>query len=96
MIQYMERYSVGQESAVRELKAAKYLSKSDPKATGRKKTDHYVLVEEDLVRDIQDAIGYTDGGFPYASREEIIDWLGLENDSDYPRWLHQNKEMDGK
>jgi radical SAM protein with 4Fe4S-binding SPASM domain len=91
VIQYMERYGVGQESAVRELKATKYLSKSDPKAIGRKMTDHYMLLEEDLVRDIQDTIGYTDGGFPYASREEIIDWLGLEDNSDYPRWLHEIK-----
>lgn len=89
--EYMERYGVGQESAIRELNAATYLEKSDLQATGRKKTDCYELVENDLIRDIQDSIGYTTGGFPYVTREQIEEWLEAEDEADYPHWLQPKK-----
>jgi len=39
------------------------------------------------IMDIQESIGCTDGGFPYATFEEIKGWLEEENCRDYPKWL---------
>ncbi len=44
--------------------------------------DHYAMLLE-----IQETIGYTEGGFPLATLEEIEDWLEKETHRDYPRWL---------
>jgi radical SAM protein with 4Fe4S-binding SPASM domain len=88
---YMERYGVGQKSAVRELQAVQNLTKSDPKSTGRKKTDWYEWRDYDLIGDIQASIGCTAGGFPYVTREEIGEWLEAEDVADYPDWLQKQK-----
>lgn len=41
----------------------------------------------DTIMDIQDSIGYTDAGFPYASFDQIQGWLEEENSYGYPKWL---------
>lgn len=42
----------------------------------------------DIIADIQDAIGYTEAGFPYATREEIEKWLDEDNNRSYPSWVN--------
>ncbi|MBA1334937.1 MAG: hypothetical protein HPY66_0558 [Firmicutes bacterium] len=42
----------------------------------------------DVIADIQDVIGYTDAGFPYATREEIEKWLEEDNNRNYPSWMN--------
>lgn len=46
----------------------------------------------DTLIDIQESIGFTDGGFPYVTLEEIAGWLEEEKARDYPRWLMNNNE----
>lgn len=48
--------------------------------------EHYAMLLE-----IQETIGYTEGGFPLATLEEIEDWLEKETHRDYPRWLMLKK-----
>lgn len=87
--EYMERYGVGQKTAIRELNACSQASSRTGKAV-RKKKDVYEYVEGDIIRDIQDSIGYTSGGVPFASYEEIARWVEdpayTEN---YPQWIKQ-------
>lgn len=45
----------------------------------------------DTILDIQESIGFTNGGFPYASVEQIQGWLAEES---YPKWLLRN-EIEG-
>lgn len=89
--EYMERYGVGQRRAVAELKRFPELYRGDPKSTGRRKIDRYEFIEDDIIAEIQDSIGYTSGGFPYASREEIAEWiLDPSVTANYPQWLHES------
>ncbi|MDR3602354.1 MAG: SPASM domain-containing protein [Desulfosporosinus sp.] len=44
----------------------------------------------DTIVDIQEGIGFTDGGCPYASFEEIQGWLAAE---DYPKWVLRKNEI---
>ncbi len=46
---------------------------------------------DDIITDIQDMIGYTNAGFPYATHEEIEKWLEEENDRGYPAWIRNIK-----
>jgi hypothetical protein len=51
-----------------------------------------VTVHWAVIGDIQDLIGHTAGGAPFASREEIANWIGAEHgesDSDFPQWLRR-------
>ncbi|MHB8125286.1 MAG: radical SAM protein [Desulfitobacteriaceae bacterium] len=41
----------------------------------------------DTIADIQESIGFTEGGFPYATFEEIQGWLEEEDGHGYPQWL---------
>lgn len=93
---YMARYGVGQKRAVSELKNSPLvLRKSDPEATGRKKSDVYETIEEDLLTGIQEMIGFTSGGAPFATLEQIAarlkdesaDLTGEPADRAYPKWL---------
>lgn len=47
----------------------------------------YTDDEYDLIADIQDSIGHTEAGFPYATREEIEKWLEDDNNRNYPSWI---------
>ncbi|WP_206809054.1 radical SAM/SPASM domain-containing protein [Paradesulfitobacterium ferrireducens] len=51
----------------------------------QRKYDQYEL--SDIILDIQESIGFTDGGFPYASYDQIKEWLDEENGYGYPKWL---------
>lgn len=88
--EYMERYGVGQKTAVKELRNS-ILEKADPEASGQKKTDCYAKPSDNLVEFIQDSIGYTSGGMPFVTAEEISSWLDEEDPvckyRGYPRWL---------
>ncbi|MCY2990156.1 MAG: SPASM domain-containing protein [Planctomycetota bacterium] len=91
---YMQRYGVGQKRAIAELRAFGYFLVS---GTGRKQSDLYQGSTEDVIGDIQDMIGCTTGGVPFASREEIAGWIGDERgemDDHYPRWLRRQLEDD--
>jgi hypothetical protein len=90
---YMRRYGVGQKRAVAELRAFGCLHTS---GTGRKQTDVYLNRTEDVIADIQDMIGGTVGGVPFASRDEIARWLecGIETNDHYPKWLRRQFDQD--
>ena len=84
---YMQRYGVGQKRAIKELRAFGYLPAS---GAGRKRSDIYLDPTEDLIGGIQRDIGFTSGGFPFASREDIARWVREESDEAdrrYPHWL---------
>ncbi len=86
--EYMDRYSVGQKRAVSELRRHPDLVLADRSGGGKRKVDRYELLDPDPVGDIQDMIGRTNWGFPYATREEIEGWIGLdETGVNYPDWL---------
>ena len=84
---YMQRYGVGQKRATSELRAFGCPLAS---GTGRKQSDVYLDPTEDVIGDIQEAIGGTAGGVPFASRNEIAHWIGGEHgeaDQHYPHWV---------
>jgi radical SAM protein with 4Fe4S-binding SPASM domain len=41
----------------------------------------------DIIDEIQDMIGFTSGGYPYASREQIEEWLEEADERSYPAWI---------
>jgi len=51
----------------------------------------YAGDEYDNIADIQDFIGCTDAGFPYATHEEIEKWLEEDNDRGYPAWINHRQ-----
>ncbi len=51
----------------------------------------YSNVDYDMIADIQDSIGHTTMGFPYATAEEIAESLKPKFDS-YPSWIIKQKE----
>lgn len=88
--EYMERYGVGLKTAVKELNSS-FLEKLDSGAKGNQKNDLYAKHEYNLIQAIQDVTGYTSGGLPFVSDEEVAAWLeeeqAREYRGDYPRWL---------
>jgi radical SAM protein with 4Fe4S-binding SPASM domain len=85
--EYMERYGVGQKRAMAELRRFPEL-RLESGGTGRRKTDRNVRVIDDVIGDIQESIGTTSWGFPYATREQIGEWIGVTAETtEYPRWL---------
>ena len=44
----------------------------------------------ETIMDIQESIGFTSGGYPFATFEEIKGWLEEESYCDYPLWLLNN------
>lgn len=83
--EYMERYEVGQRTAIKELNASPDVLNVSEKPA-RKKKDEFVSSHEDIIQDIQGSIGYTSGGFPYATSEEIEEWI---REPDYPAWIRE-------
>jgi len=79
---YMERYGVGQKRAISELKNCSWVV--TPKVDSRKKIGYYQSTWRDILPDIQESIGLTEGGIPYATFEEIEEWIKEE---DYPKWI---------
>ena len=50
----------------------------------------YDCYHDDIILDIQDAIGYTPGGFPLAPYEQITKWTGgSEASGSYPFWIRR-------
>jgi radical SAM protein with 4Fe4S-binding SPASM domain len=85
--EYMERYGVGPKRAMAELRRFPEL-RLESGGTGRRKTDRYVRVIDDVIGDIQESIGTTSWGFPYATREQIAERIGASAETThYPRWL---------
>ena len=77
--EYMGRYKVGQKSAEKEIK--KYRDTRRPS-------------RNEIIFDIQDSIGYTSGGFPLATAEQIAKWIGLDSDLEgYPEWIKKNAKI---
>lgn len=83
---YMERYGVGQKTAVSELRNSQISHCLTGK--GRKIKDIYQDLLEDTIWDIQQSIGNTNAGFPYASYDEIAEWIEEKDNEDYPKWLN--------
>lgn len=84
---YMERYGVSQKTAIKELNGFSY-AKSTTGKSARKKQDTYEYISEGIIRDIQDSIGYTSGGVPFASYEEIARAIEDPVSSiNYPQWI---------
>jgi radical SAM protein with 4Fe4S-binding SPASM domain len=99
--EYMDRYGVGQKRAVSELRRFPGLiliereGSGKRKCTGRRKVDRYELPGHDLVGDIQELIGCTTAGFPYATQDEIEEWTGLTAArAGYPAWLNEPELRD--
>jgi len=92
--EYMERYGVGQRRAVSELRrfpglalAGSEIDEKCNRAGGRNR-DRYERVDHDVVGEIQQMIGTTPAGFPYATREEVAEWIGIPaKEAGYPTWL---------
>ncbi|MHB9025125.1 MAG: radical SAM protein [Armatimonadota bacterium] len=84
---YMQRYGVGQKTAVRELRASSLVVPPPRPATGREPADYYMSVHENLITSVQRGIGFTAAGFPYATREEIRKWTAETDCDGYPTWL---------
>lgn len=61
---------------------------SDSGCPGPLYESKYADDEYDVIADIQDTIGCTDAGFPYAAREEIEKWLEEANNRNYPSWIN--------
>ena len=94
--EYMERYGIGQRRAVSELRRFPGLVPAVPagddrrKSTSRRRVDRYELATEHEIGEIEEMIGYTSAGFPYATHEEISGWIGLPGrESDFPAWLRE-------
>lgn len=85
---YMERYGIGQKTAMKELRNSQIAYLVTGK--GKNKSDIYQSISENTVMEIQESIGYTNWGYPYATYDEIAEWIG-ENNNDYPRWLNNNE-----
>ena len=88
---YIERYGVGQKRAVKELKNNYWLIKSNDSDTGRKKSDYYMKRINNTIYEIQDLIGYTSGGVPFAREEEIKEWI--KGEELYPDWLQRINDI---
>lgn len=88
--EYMQHYGVGRKTALRELRKSPHVLL--PPDLPEKQTPEYFLeTREVLLREIQADIGYTDAGFPYATRAEVLAWTGNLHDDDYPRWLWSHR-----
>ncbi|UCE05472.1 MAG: SPASM domain-containing protein, partial [bacterium] len=91
--EYMERYGVSQKSAIKELNKSPNTISTNGKSA-RKKKDAYEYLKEDNVLNIQHSIGYTSNGFPYATYEQISEWIEdpcyLNN---YPDWSRRKSKI---
>jgi len=83
--EYMKRYGVGQRRAIKELNSSRFAI-TESGYSGKKKIDQYYYCENDILREVQGAVGYTSGGYPFAQGEEIIEWLDCDNYG-YPAWI---------
>jgi radical SAM protein with 4Fe4S-binding SPASM domain len=94
--EYMQRYAVGQKRAISELRAFGYPLQS---GTGRRQSDVYGNATEDLVGEVQQMIGFTSGGVPFAARDEVARWSGADSvaaDGHYPHWLRARHDEDDR
>jgi len=74
--EYMKRYDVGSKTAIKELNFITGMSNKSIHSL-------YSCSKEDTIRDIQESIGFTSNGVPYASYEEIKEWITVDEDNDY-------------
>ena len=89
--EYMNRYHVSQKTAIKELNACEGAVRRTEKPA-RKKTDVYEYTGKNIIESIQDLIGYTDGGFPYSSYEEIAQSINHPSyTQNYPQWMIKEK-----
>lgn len=98
--EYMTRYGVGQKRAISELRRFPGLDAvaadgdSRRRNIGQRKDHQYELHTDDVVGDIQDAIGNTSWGFPCATREQIANSLGVTpRGTGYPGWLNERVQI---
>jgi len=74
--EYMKRYDVGSKTAMKELNSITGMSNKSIHSL-------YSCSKKDTIRDIQESIGFTSNGVPYASYEEIKEWITVDEDNDY-------------
>lgn len=92
--EYMERYQVSQKTAIKELNVCQEAVSQTGKSA-HQKTDVYEYVGEDIIESIQDSIGYTSGGYPYSSYEEIAQATDHPSyTQNYPEWMIKKKDDD--
>jgi hypothetical protein len=82
--EYMERYGVGEKKAIRELNMIAGLTNRSPKF-------RYPDPREDIIASIQDSIGYTSGGVPFASYDQLLEGIE-EGIDDYPQWIYRDHD----
>ena len=89
--EYMDRYGVGERRAQKELLRAGAIERVEEKVSGKRgkpKVKRTRFEPVDTIGEIQDSIGFTGWGFPFATREEIAQWIGAgQEDPPYPRWI---------
>ena len=85
--EYMKRYGVEQRTAIKELNNSPDAISISGKPA-KKKMDNYASFHEDVISDIQGSIGYTSAGFPFATHEQIAEWIEGPSDVEgYPLWI---------
>ena len=89
---YMERYGVGRKCATKELEQIRWLSEASNCFPGARGSTRYYRWIEEAINDVQDTIGYTSGGVPFATREQISDWIEEDDNRSYPEWLRENNQ----
>lgn len=90
--EYMKQYQVGPKTAIKELNACQEAVSRTGKSA-RKKTDVYQHAGEDIIESIRDSIGYTSGGYPYSSYEEIAQAIDHPSyTQNYPEWMIKAKK----
>ena len=87
----MERYGLGHRRAAQGVRNSDW-SVCEPLPTGHGLADEYLPIggEEDLTAAIQDSIGYTSRGSPYATRDEIAEYIAQDSEAKgngHPEWL---------
>lgn len=89
----MERYGVGEKRALAELQRAPGLlpvARDEGSKHARKgpRRPPSRFEFSDVISDIQESIGFTSWGFPYATSEQIAEWIGDDRPGEsYPEWL---------
>lgn len=84
--EYMKRYGVGETQAFKELINSPYVYKEELSHQKSKKNDSLICAHYYSLYQIKGMIGFTSGGFPYTTIEEIAEGLKDKNDN-YPQWL---------
>jgi len=94
--EYMDRYRVGQQKAIKELNVSPDAVSTTGKSI-RKKRDTCQHIEEDIVLEVQRIIGFTKAGVPYVPYKQVSEWIESRAYlKDYPEWIRQQINREKK